>query len=153
MRKMLRMVCPTGDVLESVENPKCHEWRDRGALTFSVEWGKGATMKRKKSTPAIDDPMEVSVAVLVERDGDGFHAYVPALKGLHVDGMTEREAVQRAKEAIDVYLESLSTHGEQLTEGPGLVIHKTRSKTLNVTTRWPSTKLSGANSKIPQPAL
>lgn len=126
---------------------------DRGALTFRLECEKGTTMKSKKLTPEIDDPMQISVAVLVEKDGDGFHAYVPALKGLHVDGITEREAVQRAKEAIDVYLESLSKHGERLAEGPGLVVHKTRSKTLNVTTRWPSTKLSGANSKIPQPAL
>ena len=109
-------------------------------------------MKSKKLTPKINDSMGISVAVLVEKDGDGFHASVPALKGLHVDGVTKRETIQRAKEAIDVYLESLSKHGEKLAEGPGLVIHKTQSKTLNVTTLWPSTKLSGVNSKIPQPA-
>lgn len=52
------------------------------------------------------------VTVVVEPDDDGFHAYCPAFKGLHVDGKTELEALQRTEEALHAYLDSLRSHGE-----------------------------------------
>ena len=99
------------------------------------------------------EEIHVSVFVVVEQDGDGFHAYAPALKGLHVDGYTEDEALTNAKEAIDVYLQSLGKHNEQLPEGPGLTVFRrkaTRQTSLrNVTTQWlPLPKASGISSEI-----
>lgn len=53
--------------------------------------------------------------VILEREDDGgFHAFVPALKGCHTQGDTEEEALANAHEAIEVYLESLKAHGEQI---------------------------------------
>ena len=34
------------------------------------------------------DSLYIQVAVVVEPDGDGYHAYCPNLKGLHMDGKT-----------------------------------------------------------------
>ena len=114
-------------------------------------------MKRKRSDRAIDPPVEISIAIVVEKDGVGFHAYTPALKGLHVDGATQNEAIERAKKAIDVYLESLEKHGETLTESPGLIVHGTKGKTSlqNVRTQWHSHSIepSGTNLRIPQPTI
>jgi len=39
------------------------------------------------------------VEIFIEPDGDGFHAYCPALKGLHTCGDTEEEALENAKDA------------------------------------------------------
>ena len=63
----------------------------------------------------------VSVQIIVAKDEEIFHAYAPALKGLHVDGATQEEAIENVKEAIAVYLESLRKHGDPLPEGPGLI--------------------------------
>ena len=35
-----------------------------------------------------------TVELVVEPDDDGYHAFCPALKGLHVAGQTEEEAIQ-----------------------------------------------------------
>lgn len=58
--------------------------------------------------------MIVSVEIVIEPDGDGFFAYAPALKGLLMDGSTETEALERAREGVKVYLESLHRQGEPL---------------------------------------
>ena len=55
--------------------------------------------------------------VIVEPDEEGFHAYCPALKGLHVSGDTEREAVENARDATIAYLQSLIKHGEPIPIG------------------------------------
>ena len=57
------------------------------------------------------------VDIIVEPDGDGFHAYCPMLEGLHVGGDTEQEAVQNAKDAAIAYLESLIKHGDPIPLG------------------------------------
>jgi predicted RNase H-like HicB family nuclease len=54
--------------------------------------------------------IEFNIQVVVEPDEEGFHAYCPALKGLHVDGSTESEALRNAREAATAYLESLIKH-------------------------------------------
>lgn len=68
--------------------------------------------------------MRVQIGIVVEPDDGGFHAYAPALPGLHTDGRTEEEAVQNAAEAVVAYLESMLKHGDPLpigcvTEGEG----------------------------------
>lgn len=52
--------------------------------------------------------------IVVETDGDGFHAYCPMLKGLHVDGDTEQEALMHAGDALSVYMRSMIKHNDPL---------------------------------------
>jgi len=52
-------------------------------------------------------PIEFKVQVIIEPDEGEFHAYCPALKGLHVPGKTKEEALANAKEAAALYLETL----------------------------------------------
>ena len=59
--------------------------------------------------------------VLIQQDEDGmFVAMVPSLPGCISQGRTRNEATENIKEAIALYLESLSTHNEpvppQITE-------------------------------------
>jgi len=43
--------------------------------------------------------------VIIEPDGDGFHAKVPVLPGYGTWGHTVEEALANIKEAIELYLE------------------------------------------------
>lgn len=61
--------------------------------------------------------IKIKIQLEVERDGDTYHAFCLALKGLHVDGATEHEAIETAKEAACAYLVSLMRHGEPLPVG------------------------------------
>ena len=45
------------------------------------------------------------LSVVIEPDGDGYHAKVPALPGCGTWGKTETEARKLIKEAIQLYLE------------------------------------------------
>jgi predicted RNase H-like HicB family nuclease len=48
------------------------------------------------------------VSIVIERDVHGFYAYSPELPGCHTQAPTLDEAVERIKEAIELYLETLS---------------------------------------------
>lgn len=61
--------------------------------------------------------LRIKVEFIVKPDGESFHAYCPALKGLHVDGATVEEALENAETAADLYLQSLIEHGEPLPLG------------------------------------
>jgi predicted RNase H-like HicB family nuclease len=51
--------------------------------------------------------------VLIEQDEDGvFIAEVPSLPGCISQGQTRAEATENIKEAITLYLESLTAHNE-----------------------------------------
>ena len=53
--------------------------------------------------------------VILDREPDGgFHASCPALPGCHSQGDTLDEVMGNIREAIEVYLESLTAHGEPL---------------------------------------
>lgn len=53
--------------------------------------------------------------VILEREeSGGFHAFVPALRGCHTQGDTEKEAMANAQKAIELYLESLQAHGDPI---------------------------------------
>lgn len=45
---------------------------------------------------------------IIEKDENGYYAYVPALKGCVSQGETYEEALENIKEATELYLESLS---------------------------------------------
>lgn len=53
--------------------------------------------------------------VKIEQDEDGiFIAEVPALPGCITQGSTRNEAIENIKEAIALYLESLTAHNEPI---------------------------------------
>ena len=52
--------------------------------------------------------MPRKVSIVIERDVHGFYAYSPELPGCHTQAPTLDEAVERIKEAIELYLETLS---------------------------------------------
>jgi predicted RNase H-like HicB family nuclease len=57
------------------------------------------------------------LSIVVEPDDDGFHAFCPALKGLHVGGETEQEALKNAIDGAMLYLRSLIRHGDPIPVG------------------------------------
>jgi len=48
------------------------------------------------------------VSTVIEKDEHGFYAYCPELPGCQSQGDTLEEAVANIKEAIELYLETLS---------------------------------------------
>ena len=67
------------------------------------------------------------IEVIVEPDDVGFHAYCPALKGLHTCGDTEEEALRNAKDAAMAYLQSSIKHGDPIPIG--IIVHEGTEKT------------------------
>jgi predicted RNase H-like HicB family nuclease len=61
--------------------------------------------------------LEFQVVLVVEPDEDEFHAFCPALKGLHAPGATEQEALKNAKDAAAAYILSLIKHGDPIPVG------------------------------------
>ena len=61
--------------------------------------------------------IEFQVEIIVEPDGDEYHAYCPALKGLHACGETVEEALSNARDAATAYIESLIKHGDPIPVG------------------------------------
>ena len=56
-------------------------------------------------------------AVILERDEDGyFVASAPALSGCFTQGKTLEEVMANIKEAIELYIEDLKEHGEEIPE-------------------------------------
>jgi predicted RNase H-like HicB family nuclease len=63
-------------------------------------------MNNKKMT------QERYYTVLLEREDDGgYHAFCPTLPGCHSQGDTYDEAVKNIEDAVQLYLESLQSHG------------------------------------------
>lgn len=57
----------------------------------------------------------LSYAVMYKKSPDGgYVVYVPALPGCHTQGETIEDAEQHIKEAIELYIESLSSEGEHI---------------------------------------
>ncbi len=51
--------------------------------------------------------MSTKVNVVIERDDHGYFAYCPDLPGCHTQGDTFEEALTNAREAAQLYLETL----------------------------------------------
>lgn len=66
-----------------------------------------------------------TVYFLPEADG-GYSVIVPALPGCNTQGDTFEEAERNAREAIQVYLESLVADGEAIPEEHDLVLKQIR---------------------------
>jgi predicted RNase H-like HicB family nuclease len=52
--------------------------------------------------------MSYKVSIVIEKDDNGYYAYCPELEGCHTQGDTIEEAMDNIKEAIELYLETLS---------------------------------------------
>jgi len=52
--------------------------------------------------------MSYNLNVIVEKDKEGYYAYCPELEGCQTQGDTLDETMVNIKEAIDLYLETLS---------------------------------------------
>lgn len=52
--------------------------------------------------------MARKASVVIEKDEHGFYAWCPELKGCQSQGSTLEEALANIKEAIELYLETLS---------------------------------------------
>ncbi len=48
------------------------------------------------------------ISVVIEKDEQGYYAYCPGLEGCQTQGDTLEEVLDNAKEAIELYLETLS---------------------------------------------
>ncbi len=66
--------------------------------------------------------MKIKVFAIVERDGESFHAYCPAFRGLPVDGASQEEALEDTLEALKLYMDSLHRHGDPLPVGPDCIV-------------------------------
>lgn len=61
--------------------------------------------------------IRLKLLIVVEPDDGGWHAYCPDLKGLHVAGETQKEALANATEAAKLYIGSLLKHNEPIPVG------------------------------------
>lgn len=52
--------------------------------------------------------MTYKVTAVIEKDGHGYYAYCPELVGCHTQGDTLEEVIENIKQAIGLYLETLS---------------------------------------------
>ena len=52
--------------------------------------------------------------VVIEKDEEGFFVDCPAIQGCHSHGDTYKEAMANIKEAIEVCLEDMEAHGEEI---------------------------------------
>ncbi len=52
--------------------------------------------------------MSYKVAIIIEKDEDGYYAFCPELEGCQSQGDTFEEVMANIKEAIGLYLETMS---------------------------------------------
>jgi predicted RNase H-like HicB family nuclease len=109
------------------------------------------TSPKQGAPRAAEQILRLQFTVIIEKDGHAFHAFCPALKGLHVDGENEKEALRNAAEAVHVYVKSLVSHGEPLPIGPHCRVEEEEQipvvppgallRYLEI--QWPSLSMSG----------
>jgi predicted RNase H-like HicB family nuclease len=71
--------------------------------------------------------MQYTVNIIIEKDSDGYYAYCPELKGCQTQGDTLEETKANIQEAIEVYLETLSSAEKQ-----AIVERETMAMTMEV---------------------
>lgn len=54
------------------------------------------------------------ISVIIEKDEEGYYAYCPQLKGCQTQGETLKEAQENIREAIELYLSTLSVEEKKL---------------------------------------
>lgn len=92
---------------------------DQGQLAWFIPVGRfvtelrGAIVKLEAQEEK-EERTDHVFEVVVEREGDRFHAYCPVLKGCHTWGHTREEAIQYIKEAVELYVEELIEAGDPI---------------------------------------
>ncbi len=76
---------------------------------------KSAKANRKKERPR-KSPRRYVYPVVMERDGAGYFATCPSLHGCSTQGDSYEEALANIGEAVELYLESLQAHGEEIPQ-------------------------------------
>ena len=59
--------------------------------------------------------MSKKISIVIEKDENGYYAYCPLLDGCQSQGDTLEEAEVNIKEAVELYLETLSEDGKKLS--------------------------------------
>jgi len=54
--------------------------------------------------------------IIIEKDGDSFHGYIPKIKGLHTCGDTVEETLKNVGDALIGIMLSMIRHGDKLSE-------------------------------------
>ena len=57
--------------------------------------------------------MSYKVSVVIEKDEFGYYAYCPELKGCQTQGDSLEEVTENIREAVELYLETLSSIEKQ----------------------------------------
>ncbi|MBF0338637.1 MAG: type II toxin-antitoxin system HicB family antitoxin [Nitrospirae bacterium] len=52
--------------------------------------------------------MSYKISIVIEKDDFGYYAYCPELEGCHTQGETFEETMFNIKEAVELYLETLT---------------------------------------------
>jgi len=65
---------------------------------------------------AMTDPRDIELVFAPQEEG-GYHVYAPDLPGLHSEGDTFDEAMENAREALELYVEGLREVGRPLDAG------------------------------------
>ena len=78
----------------------------------TIERFEGFGSKRDITYAIMQKALDGKLHIVIETDGDKFHAYCPSLKGLHTCGDTEEKARSNAQDAIISYLRSMEKHGD-----------------------------------------
>ncbi|MBA2375799.1 MAG: type II toxin-antitoxin system HicB family antitoxin [Rubrobacter sp.] len=55
--------------------------------------------------------MSYKVSIVIEKDENGYYTYCPGLEGCQTQGDSIEEATANIQEAVELYLEPLSTEG------------------------------------------
>lgn len=60
------------------------------------------------------------IAVVIEKDADGYFAFSPQLQGCYAQGETYEEALENIKDAVRLVLEDMKAQGEPLPSASGV---------------------------------
>jgi predicted RNase H-like HicB family nuclease len=111
-----------------------------------------STKSSRHGRKAAKRKLRLQITLILEPDGDCFHAYCPAFKGLHVDGASEKEAIRNAAHAVGVYVNSLVSNGEPLPIGSDCSVQEEQIQVVPpgaflryLELQWPSLSMSGSS--------
>ncbi len=65
--------------------------------------------------------MSYKVNIIIEKDKNGYYAYVPELEGCQSQGDTFDETLENIKEAIELYIETLSDDEKKEIESKEII--------------------------------
>lgn len=75
--------------------------------------------------------------IIIEEDSfdderNAYHAYCPSLKGARTWGYTQEEALKNIREVIEMTIESMIEHGENIPEEPDIQVFNEPRVAINI---------------------